>query len=163
MLAILRADDPVGTLKNSLETFIQVGSLTGWEVRTMQTLKRVSILILACGIFMAKSNRAQAQVAASIGPPPVCPYGYYEVPPYNCAPDGYYGPEWFVGGVFIGAGPWYNGSAHFYGHVDHHFDYRKGYHGPMPARGEHPADHRAEFHGQAMHDPHGHEAPRGHR
>jgi hypothetical protein len=33
----------------------------------------------------------------------------------------------------------------------------------MPARGEHPAEHRAEFHGKAMHDPHGHEAPRGHK
>jgi hypothetical protein len=31
----------------------------------------------------------------------------------------------------------------------------------MPARGERPGDHRAEFHGQAMHDPRGHEAPRG--
>jgi hypothetical protein len=24
-------------------------------------------------------------------------------------------------------------------------------------------EHRAEFHGQAMHDVHGHEAPRGHK
>lgn len=69
-------------------------------------------------------NCAYAQVAISIGPPPVCPYGYYETPRYNCAPDGYYGPEWFAGGIFIGAGPWFHGPAHFYGHVDHHFDYR---------------------------------------
>ena len=82
---------------------------------------------------------------------------------YNCAPDGYYGPEWFSGGIFIGAGPWFHGPGGFYGHVDHHFDYRKGYHGPMPARGERPAEHRAEFHGQAMHDARGREAPRGHR
>jgi hypothetical protein len=54
-------------------------------------------------------------------------------------------------------------TGHFYGHVDHHFDYRKGYHGSFPARGEHPAERRAEFHGKAMHDPHGHEAPRGHK
>jgi hypothetical protein len=32
-----------------------------------------------------------------------------------------------------------------------------------PARGERPAEHRAEFHGKAMHDPHGREAPRGRR
>ena len=85
---------------------------------------------------MATAHHASAQVAVSIGEAPVCPYGYYEVPPYNCAPDGYYGPEWFSGGVFIGAGPWFHGPEHFYGHVDHHLDFRKGYHGPMPARGE---------------------------
>jgi hypothetical protein len=59
--------------------------------------------------------------------------------------------------------PGITGPDHFYGHVDHHFEYRTGYHGPMPAPGEHAADHRAEFHGKAMHDPHGDEAPRGHR
>jgi hypothetical protein len=115
------------------------------------------------GLLIAPAPKAAAQVSVSIGAPPVCPYGYYEVPPYNCAPDGYYGPEWFSGGIFIGAGPWFHGPEHFYGHVDHHFDYRKGYHGALPARGESPADHRTEFHGQAMHDAHGHEAPRGHR
>jgi len=129
----------------------------------MHILKRMSILAIAIGFFMVAGDRASAQISVSIGAPPVCPYGYYEVPPYNCAPDGYYGPEWFVGGGFIGAGPWYHGSEHFYGHVDHRLDYRKGYHGRMPARGEHPAEHRAQFRGKAMHDPHGHEAPRGHR
>ncbi len=99
-------------------------------------------------------------VAVGGGGAPVCPYGYYEAPPYNCAPDGYYGPEWFSGGVFIGAGPWYHGADHFYGHVDHSLDYRKGYRGGFPARGEAPAPRRAEFHGQAMHDSRGHEAPR---
>jgi hypothetical protein len=112
-------------------------------------------------LAVAPSASAQVSVGVNIGPAPVCPYGYYEVPPYNCAPDGYYGPEWFTDGVFIGAGPWFHGPEHFYGHVDHGLDYRKGYHGPMPARGEHPADHRAEFHGQAMHDSRGREAPRG--
>jgi hypothetical protein len=129
----------------------------------MKTLRRMGILVFGFGLFLATSNRAQAQISVNIGPAPVCPYGYYEVPPYNCAPDGYYGPEWFSGGVFIGAGPWYRGPAHFYGHVDHHLDYRKGYHGPMPARGEHPVEQRREFHGAAMHDPRGHEAPRGRR
>ena len=39
--------------------------------------------------------------------PPVCEWGYYAYYPYACAPYGYYGPDWFYGGVFIGAGPWY--------------------------------------------------------
>lgn len=129
----------------------------------MKKLKYLAFAVVASGIFAGTAHNAAAQVSVSIGEPPACPYGYYEAPPYNCAPDGYYGPEWFTGGAFIGAGPWFHGREHFYGHVDHHLDYRKGYHGPMPARGEHAGDHRAEFHGEAMHDPRGHEAPRGHR
>ncbi len=129
----------------------------------MHKLKNLAFFIGAAGLFLACGQPASAQVSVQIGPPPVCPYGYYEEPPYTCAPDGYYGPEWFVDGAFIGAGPWYHGRDHFYGHVDHHFDYRQGYHGPFPARGEHPVAHRAPFHGEAMHDVHGHEAPHGRR
>ena len=29
--------------------------------------------------------------------------------------------EWFVNGVFIGAGPWFHGPSDFHGHVDNHF------------------------------------------
>jgi len=129
----------------------------------MKTLRRLSFIAITSGFLMATAYNAAAQVSVGIGVAPVCPYGYYEAPPYNCAPDGYFGPEWFSGGVFIGSGPWYHGSDHFYGHVDHHLDYRKGYRGPVPARGEAAAEHRAEFHGQAMHDSRGHEAPRNKR
>jgi hypothetical protein len=128
----------------------------------MKTLKHLALLTVAAGAFLATGPTASAQVAVSIGAAPVCPYGYYEEPPYNCAPYGYYGPEWFSGGIFIGAGPWFHGPERFYGHVDHHFDYRHGYRGPMPARGEHPVEHHEQFRGSAMHDPHGREAPRGH-
>ena len=120
-------------------------------------------MLAAAACMLACGHHVSTQVAVEVGPPPECPYGYYEVPPYNCAPDGYYGPEWFAGGIFIGAGPWYHGPGHFYGHVDHRFDYREGYHGPYPHRGEHPAERRREFHGEAMHDPHGHEGPHEHR
>jgi hypothetical protein len=129
----------------------------------MKTFGSLALMAIAAGILLAPAHKANAQVSIGIGVPPVCPYGYYEAPPYNCAPDGYYGPEWFSGGLFIGAGPWFHGPEHFYGHVDHHFDYRHGYHGGFPARGEHPVDHRAQFHGSAMHDFHGHEAPRHHK
>ena len=126
----------------------------------MKTLRHLSLLAVAAGLFVVAGPKADARVAVDIGVAPACPYGYYEVPPYNCAPDGYYGPEWFSGGLFIGAGPWFHGPEHFYGNVDHHLDYRKGYHGSFPARGEHPAETRKEFHGNAMHDARGHEAPR---
>ncbi len=126
----------------------------------MQTSIRLGVLALGFGLFLAGCGHPRATIAVGVGVPPVCPYGYYEVPPYNCAPDGYYGPEWFSGGIFIGAGPWYHGPGRFYGHVDHGLDFREGYRGPMPARGEAPRPNRAPFRGQAMHDPRGREAPR---
>src|SRR5262249_33928271 len=32
----------------------------------------------------------------------------YDYAPYACAPYGFYGPDYFVNGIFIGAGPWYH-------------------------------------------------------
>jgi hypothetical protein len=129
----------------------------------MKTLKHFALMVFAAGSFVVTPYNAAAQIAVGIREPPVCPYGYYEVPPYNCAPDGYYGPEWFSGGIFIGAGPWFHGPDRFYGHVDHRLVFRKGYHGSFPGRGERPAEHRSEFRGQAMHDSRGHEARGGRR
>jgi hypothetical protein len=129
-------------------------------------MKKLSLLgsaMVTFGLLAIPAHRAAAQVSVSVGEPPICPYGYYEVSPYGCAPDGYYGPEWFSDGVFIGAGPWYHGSDRFYGHVDHRLDFRRGYRGPMPSRGERPAEHRSQFRGSAMHDSRGREAPRGRR
>jgi hypothetical protein len=108
----------------------------------------------------AVAPRAQAQVAVEVGVAPDCPYGYYDVPPYNCAPFGYYGPEWFSGGVFIGVGPWFHGRDDFRGHVNNHFHPDHGYKGPMPARGEKadPKKHieTAHFKGNEMRDGRGH-------
>jgi hypothetical protein len=93
----------------------------------------------------------------------VCPYGYYDVPPYACAPYGYYGPEWFSGGVFIGAGPWFHGAANFQGHVNNRFHPDHGYKGPAPKVGEKPdpknrLDKVAHFKGNEMRDGRGHVA-----
>src|SRR4029077_12430546 len=83
--------------------------------RKMRYLKYLAFL----AIFMfslAVPSHAQG-VYVGVGPgygyaAPVCEYGYYGLCPYACAPYGYYGPDYFVGGVFIGAGPWFHG---FYG------------------------------------------------
>jgi hypothetical protein len=96
---------------------------------------------------------ASAQVSISIGAAPVCPYGYFDYAPYSCAPYGYYGPDWFTGGVFIGVGPWFHGPAHFNGHVDNRFDPHHGYRGPMPARNDEANNH---FHGNEARDGNGH-------
>jgi hypothetical protein len=94
--------------------------------------------------FTATAPKAEAGVGVSvnIGAEPVCPYGYYNYAPYACAPQGYYGSEWFSGGVFIGAGPWFHGPRHFHGHVDNRFDVRHGYRGPLPHRDDHRDNHR---------------------
>jgi hypothetical protein len=119
----------------------------------------VTATVAAIG-FTASTPTAQAQVAVEVGAAPDCPYGYYDVAPYNCAPYGYYGPEWFSSGVFIGVGPWFHGAADFRGHVDNHFHPEHGYKGAMPARGEKadPAKHvdAAHFKGNEMRDGRGH-------
>ncbi|MGB8030742.1 MAG: hypothetical protein WCF30_13895 [Terracidiphilus sp.] len=99
------------------------------------------------------SASAQVSIGVGIGVAPVCPYGYFDYPPYDCAPYGYYGPDWFVNDIFIGAGPWFHGPAHFSGHVDNRFDPRHGYKGPLPGRGEEPNNN---FHGNEARDGHGH-------
>jgi hypothetical protein len=129
-------------------------------------MRRFAFLFLALsGIgFTVMAPKAKAQVSVNIGVAPDCPYGYYDVPPYTCAPYGYYGPEWFVDGAFVGAGPWFHGPDHFRGHVDNHFRADHGYKGHMPAVGERPEPGRrmdaAHFHGNEMRDGHGHVAKR---
>lgn len=119
------------------------------------------LLAAVAGIicFTLFAPQVQAQVSVQIGAAPECPYGYYATPPYNCAPYGYYGPEWFTGGVFIGAGPWFHGPEHFHGRVNNHFHPEHGYHGPMPARGERPVkrvDKVSHFKANEVRDGRGH-------
>lgn len=97
------------------------------------------ILASVLGIGLMAVPAAQAApvsfgIGIGVGPavvaPPICPYGYYPDYPYACAPLGYYGPEWFDGGIFIGAGPWFHGfhgRPGFYGRPG--FDGRLGFNG----------------------------------
>ena len=98
----------------------------------------VFVASLLCSVPLAQ---AQVEVGVNIGPAPVCPYGYFDYAPYDCAPYGYYGPDWFVGRVFIGAGPWFHGPHGFHGHVDNRFDPHHGYNGPLPGRGAERFNH----------------------
>lgn len=107
----------------------------------MKRLRCVT-LAAAAAFFLAltaPSARAQVTFGVQIGSPPPCPYGYFDYPPYDCAPFGYYGPQWFANGVFIGAGPWYRGDDDdFHGWVNRSYDPRYGYRGELPHRGERP-------------------------
>src|ERR1700678_4657095 len=127
----------------------------------MNRFKFFALAAVAGICLMASTPKTAAQVSVNIGVAPECPYGYYDVPPYDCAPYGYYGPEWFTGGVFIGAGPWFHGSADFHGHVNNRFHPDHGYHSPMPARRERPApgnhlDTVAHFKANEVRDGRGH-------
>ena len=127
----------------------------------MNRLKILTVAALAGACFTMAAPKAQAQVSINIGVAPECPYGYYDYAPYACAPYGYYGPEWFSGGTFIGAGPWYHGDQHFAGHVDNHYDVHQGYKGPLPKVGEKAAPDKhpenvANFKGNEMRDGRGH-------
>ena len=128
----------------------------------MTNLKLLTLSTLAAALFAGVSvapSPAQISVGIGIGAEPGCPYGYYDYAPYNCSPYGYYGPDWFNGGVFIGAGPWYHGRPGFYGHVDNRYDPHHGYGGPFPERNEQPFNH---FHGNEAHDAHGNIGNAGH-
>jgi hypothetical protein len=130
---------------------------------------RFAFMALSAGVLctqIAPNVQAQVSINVQVGAAPVCPYGYFNYAPYSCAPVGYYGPEWFAGGVFLGAGPWFHGPVGFHGYVDHAYDPRFGYRGPFPARGER-ADwgrhvgwekhfHRSEFREEHIQHDNGH-------
>jgi hypothetical protein len=135
------------------------------------------VALLAVLMVPVAYSQAQVRVAVGVGPvgvvvghpyvagPPVCSYGYYDYYPYACAPYGYYGPSYFVDGVFIGAGPWYHwghparfwnrgyaarswyGRPGYYGH-GYRGAYERGYIRGREAGGFHA---RSEFRGGGFH------------
>ena len=107
---------------------------------------RLCVAVALVGICIAGAAQkvaAQVSINIGVGAPvavapvtvaPVCPYGYFNYAPYACAPFGYYAPQWFVGGVFIGAGPWYGwGWGHYHGPWGYY--HGGGYHGGGYYRG----------------------------
>jgi hypothetical protein len=125
--------------------------------------KIYAVIALACAVAVTNgcvvSDGYSTGVTPGVGIAPDCAYGYFDYSPYDCAPYGYYGPDWFSGGVFIGAGPWFRGPHGFYGHVDNRFDPHNGYVGPLPARGERAFSH---FHANEARDGRGHVGNAGH-
>ena len=126
----------------------------------MRGFRFLVIAAVAASCFTAAVPKADAQVAVSIGVAPECPYGYFEAAPHGCAPYGYYGPTWFAGGAFVGAGPWFHGNQNFRGQVDNHYSPEHGYKGTMPERGEKASAEHAypqkDFKGNETRDGRGH-------
>jgi hypothetical protein len=131
-------------------------------MRTLKLAVLSAALVTTISLAPALNQAAAAQVSIGInlGSEPSCPFGYYDYAPYNCAPDGYYGPEWFAGGRFVGAGKWFRGPANFHGSVNNHFDPQHGYKGPAPQHGPAQAPH-AHFAANEDRDGHGHASPHG--
>ena len=114
----------------------------------MNRFKIFALAAVAALCFVMSAPKTQAQVQVNIGVAPECPYGYY-------------GPEWFTGGIFIGAGPWFHGPEGFRGHVNNRFHPEHGYTGPKPNRGEKPepgkrVDKVAHFKPNEVRDGRGH-------
>jgi hypothetical protein len=119
----------------------------------MNGFKHLALALVAGACLAGAASEAQAQ--------PSCQYGFYGYAPYACAPYGYYGPEWFEGGAFIGAGPWGRGHDNFHGHADNHFGGHMGHLGG----GEMHAGvgHEGFAHGGGGHEGGGHGGGGGHR
>jgi len=125
----------------------------------MNNIKFLALAAIAAFALTPGATKAAAQVTVNIGVAPDCPYGYYDYAPYNCAPDGYFGPEWFSAGAFIGTGPWFHGSSDFHGKVDNSFDPQHGYSGDLPKVGDKPSAQRRspdQFKGNEVRDGRGH-------
>jgi len=120
-------------------------------MRGLKTLLGAAVVLAGLAIVPA----AKAQIAIEIGVPPVCQWGYYEAPPYACAPYGFYGPGYFYNGIFLGVGPWAGwGYGHGWGYHRFHGEGGGRYHG----RGGWEAEHGHYAHG---YDDRGHGGPHG--
>jgi len=136
----------------------------------MSKIRYLAFVALAAIAIAPAAPKAAAQISFNIGigVAPVCPYGYYDSSPYGCAPYGYYGPEWFHGGAFIGAGPWFHGPDNFNGHVNNRYDRQHGYNGRNPHNGDRATRRDMaprHFRGNEMRDGRGHgrEDDHGHK
>ena len=127
----------------------------------MRYLKYAVLSAALLGVLLLTAGNASAQVAVgvrvgpvgvAVGPEPVCAYGYYSYYPYACAPVGYWAPRYFVGGIFVGAGPWFRGWGHPYGwYVRPGYAYRPGWgyrpgNAYRPGYAYHPGVYRAPAH-----------------
>ncbi len=131
----------------------------------MNRFKYLALVAVAaaglCFTVTAPKAEAQISIGVDIGAAPACPYGYYDAAPYSCAPYGYYGAEWFSGGAFVGAGPWFHGPDNFQGHVNNRMHPDHGYKGSAPRVGDKPEpskrlDKVSNFKGNEVRDGRGH-------
>jgi hypothetical protein len=88
--------------------------------------KLLFLITLMLAVLLPTAGKSQVIVqfghpAVIVPAAPACAYGYYDDPPYACAPMGYYDSSWFPGGIFLGAGPWFGGHYDRYYHGGYHY------------------------------------------
>jgi hypothetical protein len=116
------------------------------------------VLLAAILALPTLHSQAQVSIGVQIGPtygiynaPPVCEYGFYPDYPFACAPYGYWGPNYFVNGVFIGVGPWNN---FYFTHPTYYrpFYFNRGFRGGYERFGrvEHFSSPVERFHGERI-------------
>jgi hypothetical protein len=98
----------------------------------MLTSKRTFLAAVAAVFLLAGATQMRADNSSGIKPPADCRYGYFNYAPYACAPYGYYGPQWFEHGVFLGAGPWFHEPDSGPGRVDWPSAHEKSIHMAHP-------------------------------
>jgi len=109
----------------------------------MKRLAKISLGLLMCaGVAGAVATPASARVAVGIGISP----GYYGAPyspaydpycdprspyydPYSCGDYGYYGPDYYDYGPFIGFGGYYGGYPSSYAYSYNYAPYSSNYNG----------------------------------
>ena len=137
----------------------------------MRYLKYVALLAVLMVPLAFSQAQVRVGVGVGIGPgyvagPPACAYGYYGYAPYSCAPYGYYGPSWFSGGLFIGAGPWFHGygGRGGWGYGRGGYGYGHGYYGHAAygGRGFARGPVGGGFHGGGFHGAAGGEGKQAH-
>ena len=69
----------------------------------MYVLKRLALAASVAGMLFAAAANADEMFDDGLDDEPSCPYGYYDFAPYDCAPYGYYGSEWFADGAIASA------------------------------------------------------------
>jgi hypothetical protein len=79
----------------------------------MKNIKYIILLIIGF-TFSVNINAQYPNIDQKYYNPLSCQYGYYSYYPYECAPYGYYGSEWFFNGIFIGTAPW--GNRRYFGY-----------------------------------------------
>ena len=120
------------------------GGLTA-EATILKTLTHMALLSAAAVCSFVATGRRSREVAVSIGEPARLSLRLLRSASLQLRAGWLLWPGMVLRWLFHRGGAVVSRAGAFYGHVDHHFDYRKGYHGVMPARGEHPAEHRLEF------------------
>jgi hypothetical protein len=139
-------------------------------MRYMRYVKCLALLAFFV-VLAATPSPAQVAIGIHIGRdygyyhvPPACPYGYYPDYPFGCAPYGYWGPEYFANGVFIGVGPWnrfyyrqpvlyqrWYGPGYVYFPREHYYRFRGDW---DDDRGDRRFHHDHGWHGRKHHHHH---------